>query len=758
MNKTLYNCDFNINDWIYWDSSADKLLSHTNKIINESKKTYNEIANLSGKMICYENIVNRLQDETAKMNIFYSMVSFLQYVSTNDDIINASMKCDMLLNNYFIELWNRKDVYNIINIFYKKINNSDKFKKEYPEDYRYISRVIRDFKRYGMELNDYEKDKLKNISEKISDLEIIFSKNLNSVDTILLFTKNELEGLDNNILSSLSTTIVNKDQKIKKIDMTLSEQENIEIAKQLGLDNDNDNNNNNKILKYEVSLQYPIYNACLRTVKNESVRELLSFEFNRRCIEVNTPIILKLIELRNEKAKLLNYSDHLDYTTEILVSKNGNNVKNFLKDLIIKTDNSCRKDLQLLNKTKGSNVNSWDVQYFKEQIKNNKYNIVSDELKQYFELNNTINKILDIYQQLFSLKFVKNDDKITWHQDVDMYDVFDKNNNNYIGTFYMDLYPRNKKYNHAACFPLQPSCSLSNKEKIYPVSAIVVNFTKPTDNNPSLLLFDDVVTFFHEFGHVMHQLLGRSKFSVFSGSSTETDFVEAPSQLLEYWCWEKESIKFLSKHYKTGKQLDNNTIDNLINIKNLLKGYSIRKQIYMAEFDIIIHSDQKLIETLKDTDDNIVKSKIIYYILKKLHKNIIGLPLHKNTLFLTSFNHFVNYDAQYYSYLWSDIYAADMFYEKFKNNLFNENIGLEYRKSILEKGGTIDCNILIEQFLGRKPTIDNYLKSNNLSNYNNYKSNNIIDKPRIDDYILTSDENNNNKTDNDIGIDLLDDY
>ena len=333
MSKNLYNCNFDISDWINWNSDSDKLLSKTKSIISQSRKIYDEIASLSGKEICYENIINRLQDETTRMNIFYSMVSFLQYVSPHDTIRETSMICDMLLNNYFIELWNRKDVYRIVNIFYQKIDKSDKFKEQYKEDYRYIKRVIKDFKRYGMDLNDYERDKLKKICEKISELEINFTKNLNEVDTVLLFTKEELDGLDESFLSSLPTTLADKHQINKKLDLTLSEQENIEISKQLGLDNDaQKNKNEGKILKYEVSMKYPIYKPCLRSVKVESTRKLLSHEFNRRCIEENFPIILKLIELRNERAKLLGYSDHVDYTTELLVSGNGIKVKSFLNE------------------------------------------------------------------------------------------------------------------------------------------------------------------------------------------------------------------------------------------------------------------------------------------------------------------------------------------------------------------------------------------------------------------------------------------
>lgn len=752
MDNILYKCDVDVNNLITWDIDPMELIKLTQKRINDSRIVYDYIAQLKGKMICYENIIDRLQDENTIMKTFYCMASFLQYVSSNEELREASLECDKLLNDYFIELFDKQDVFNTLNTFHNKLEQSEKFKTKFPEDYRYIQRIIRDYKRSGINLPNDKKDELQKISKQISNLEINFSNNLNKVDTILLFTEKELDGLSKDFIDSLPKIYVNKNQTHKTNNLTLSEEEKLVIDQALNIDI-------NKVLKCEVSLKYPIYKPCMKKVTVDSTRKLLAYEFNRRCIDKNLLILLKLIELRDMRAKILGYSNHLDYVTEILVSKNGQNVINFINNLIEKTSENGKYDIKKLESIKNDYINQWDIIFYKDQIEKKEYNIDSDKLKEYFPLEHIIKKTLEIYQKLLSLKFVENNNKSIWHQSVNVFDVYDtstSNDNDYIGTFYLDLYPRKFKYNHAACFPLQPACHFSNGTKLYPLSAILTNFTKPTKDKPSLLNFDEVITFFHEFGHVMHQLLGRTKFSLFSGSATETDFVEAPSQMFENWCWEKDSIKIFSKHYHTGNQLDDKTIQNLLNIKNLLNGFHLRKQLCLSKFDILIHSDQKLISILKESKNEKVKSKIIYNIYKNLEKNLVGVPTINNTFFPASFEHIAGgYDAQYYSYIWSEVYAADMFYEKFKGNLLNEHVGLSYRKLVLEIGGAKDAKDIMHDFLNREPSIYNFLKSKGLdtNNINNINVN-VLKEPQSEDYIRTSDSitynNNNNTSENDL--------
>ena len=503
-----YKCDIDFNNIINLDIKPEQLLQKTNDIIILSNNLYDKISKLQNLDINYENIVNPLQDEFTRFSIFSNTCGFFQYVSTDEELQNMSLECQKLLNEHSINIYNRKDLYNVINNFYQKINNSKLFKTKYSEDYRFIKFIIRNFIRSGIQLNDNDKKQLNILEKQISDLELQFLNNLNKDNKILLFTKKELNGLSDDFINNL--------------------------------DKDND--------KYKITLKYPIYFPCMKRITVNKTRQKLEYEFNRRCLN-NISILINLIKLRNVRAQMLGYNNHLDFVTETEVIKNGESAIKFVKDLLNKTSKFVKQDIKILQKLINNpdiTIDESNLLFYTELLEKSKYNIDKTKLKEFFPLKHVIDATLSIYQTLFSLVFKENTNLYTWHPSVLTYDVYsNKYSNDFIGTFYLDLYPRQNKYSHAMCYPLKPACSISTKKKIYPVSAIVTNFS----SNNNLLEFNEVKTFFHEFGHVMHQLLGRTKFSLFSGTSTETDFVEAPSQMLENWCWEKEGLRKMSQHY-----------------------------------------------------------------------------------------------------------------------------------------------------------------------------------------------------------------
>jgi thimet oligopeptidase len=690
---------------IDWTITDDDLIELTKQYILESSKIYDSIANLKQSEICYESIVNVLQDEYAIMNYFNNTASFLQYVLDNDDVRQASITCSKLLNEYFILINSRIDVYNKINAYYKGIYKNDEFKKKYPEDYKFIEKIIDNYNRNGVALDESNKKLLNEISIRITDLETDFSNNLNEENTEMIFSKDELKGLSPDFLNKLN---VSTDDEKKIVDNYIND-------------------------KYSVNLKYSVYNPCMKRVESEETRKKLEYKFNTRCLNENMKILIELLPLRDKKAKLLGYENHLEYITKNLVAKNGKNVNDMIDQIIEKTNSAIKSDINELKKLKSKNLKidindvhifPYDIQYYQELLEKQDYNVDKNKLREYFPVDHVINTIFDIYQQLFELKFEESD-KPVWHSSVKAYSMYE--DEKFIGTFYLDLFPRMNKYGHAACFPLQPACSLSNKKLIYPVSAIVCNFSEPTKDSPGLLDYNEVITFFHEFGHVIHQLLGRTKFSLFSGSNTEMDFVEAPSQMLENWCWEKESIKMLSKHYISGNSIDDNTIDNLIKSKNILNGLHLRKQLYLTRFDLQVHSDEKIIKVLQDSNiDMKKKASTLYKLSKNIHQNMTSIVPTSNTFQPASFGHIAGgYDAQYYSYLWSVIYASDMYHEKFKGNLFNAKIGREYKNNVLKKGGVLTGDKLFKNFVGRKVDITNFLISKEL-----------IDEENL--YVLTS--------------------
>ena len=271
-------------------------------------------------------------------------------------------------------------------------------------------------------------------------------------------------------------------------------------------------------------------------------------------------------------------------------------------------------------------------------------------------------------------------------------------NNNTVAKFYMDLFPRKGKYGHAAAFTLTSGHETAEGGYLMPMSSIVANFNAPSEGEPSLLTHNQVETLFHEFGHIMHQVLTRAKYATFSGTRVKRDFVEAPSQMLESWCWEKESLQKLSGHYKdTSKKLPDELIQKMVDAKLANVGITYLRQVMFATLDMEYH-----------THSNVNTTEVY----ARLAKDIMLVPIPDGTMPQASFGHLMGgYDAGYYGYLWSEVYAADMYTRFEQAGLLDEKAGSDYRKWILEPGGEKPPLDLISGFLGRQPNQDAFLKS-----------------------------------------------
>jgi len=310
--------------------------------------------------------------------------------------------------------------------------------------------------------------------------------------------------------------------------------------------------------------------------------------------------------------------------------------------------------------------------------------------------------LMDIYQRLLGLVFTRMENPEVWHDDVEMYKVDDKDSGETIGYFFLDLYPRDGKYGHACMIDAQQNCLDSAGKRQLGVVVMLCNFSKPTADKPSLLDHNEVTTYFHEFGHVMHGICSRANTSKFSGTQVERDFVEAPSQMLENWCWKEESLRLMSKHYKDGSALPADMLEKLVASKNANAGALNLRQIYLASFDQELHTSDKAVNT--------------YDVGARLYKEILGFETIPDTSFAARFGHLVGYDAQYYGYMWSEVYSEDMFGSRFnKEGVLNPATGRDYRNLILARGGSKDAMDLLKDFLGREPNQDAFLLSKGLA-------------------------------------------
>ncbi len=347
-------------------------------------------------------------------------------------------------------------------------------------------------------------------------------------------------------------------------------------------------------------------------------------------------------------------------------------------------------------------VKAWDVPYLKIKYKEKHFNIDELKISEYFPMQQTIDALLDIYHQFMGVTFKEVPISGMWHEDVRLIEVYDKKGTQLLGYLFLDLYPRSNKYSHAAHAGLIQAMILPDGKRIPDVSVVMANFPKPTKDKPSLLMRADVRTFFHEFGHAMHALLGATQMGSFSGTSVKTDFVEMPSQMLEEWLWDKDIIKKVSHHYKTGEPLPDDVINNIVALKRYDSGNFVQTQSRYSQLSLDLYKAGEDKDPYKIQED----------LIAKIHPRIFfGPEYHMHA----SFGHLTGYGAKYYGYLWSKVFALDLFEEIKKHGLLNPQIGERYVQEVIGKGGSKDPNELLKNFLGREPCQDAFIKDLGLS-------------------------------------------
>lgn len=592
------------------------------------------------------------------------MSGFLSYVSTDKKFRDAANDLQMQISQYMVDVATRRDVYKAIREY------TDTNPRLDPVQAKLVKEMLIGFKNSGMDLNDADLEKFKALNKEKAEYIIKFDKNIQEYKDPLAVTQEQLQGLGEDYIQKLSKTDDGK---------------------------------------YLVTLDYPDYVPFMQNADDEQARKELEFKFNRRGGQENVELLEKTLTLRREIAHLLGYKNHAELRLEDRMAKNPKTVMAFLKDLQKKLKPLGKKEdkemIAYKNSKTGKNsrtLYSWESGYWSNKFRKENLELDSEKIKEYFPSQVVIDGMLDLFGGVFGITFEPVDIPV-WHPDVKAFKIKDKASGELVAYFYMDLYPREGKYKHAACFGLVEGEEKQDGTYQIPFVAIVANLNKPSGDTPSLLKHSEVETLFHEFGHVLHNALTKAKYSAFSGTSVSWDFVEAPSQMLERWAWDPQVLKKISKHYKTGEALPDDLIKRMIAAKNFGAGGMYLRQDFFAQYDMTLHTADTTPDTTK-----------LYF---ELTKKIRGLPLTKGTIPQASFGHIMGgYDAGYYGYLWSEVIAEDFFGEFKKNGIFNPETGLKFRREILEKGGTLDEEKMVENFLGRPADNKPFLKSIGLEN------------------------------------------
>lgn len=588
----------------------------------------------------------------------------LHHVSPDAALRDASQQSSIAMSEFSVDLFGHNvPLYNALK-YYAAHNASN---EELTPDQRYfIKETLDGLKRAGLELPEDKQQQIKALLKELSVLSTDFSKNIADDNRTITVSRQELRGLDDDFIGAL-----------KKTDDG----------------------------RFVVGIDYPTYFAVMEFCEDAGTRKKLYDLFLNRAYPVNKDILESIIAKRDALAKLLGYHSYAQLNLESEMAKTPERAQEFISSLLPKAQEKMRQEFANLTRnlpesvqlTADGKLQPWDTKFLTSYYKKKHYDLDERVVSEYFPTETTIQGLLKIYEAFFSLDMRHEKVSGLWHDDVSLVKVYRKGTDDLIGYLFLDLHPRPNKYSHACQVTIVPATK-NNDNSVNPAVAVVIaNFPRSTESKPSLLKLTDVKTFFHEFGHAIHTILGATKIISCSGTNVKTDFVEMPSQMLEYWLHDRAILKMVSKHYQTGQPLPDNLIDTIIDIKNFTAGFTVAGQLTYAQISLDVYG----IGSSKDLD------ALVGDIYARSLPVVAG---DKDNHMYAGFGHLTGYGAGYYGYMWSNVFAADLFYYIKPQGLLNPEIGLVYAEKILAPGGSVDPNELLRNFLGREPNDQAFMK------------------------------------------------
>jgi len=620
----------------------------------------------------FQNTIETLDYSGQQLDRISSIFFNLNSAETNDAIQKIAQDVSPLLSEFGNDITLNQNLFERIKTVY---NSKDRLDLS-EEQKTLLDKRYKSFSRNGANLSENKKEQLREIDKESSQLKLKFGENI-------LAETNKFE-----LLISKESDLSGLPEGAK------------EAAKQLAESRDKEG--------WMITLDYPSYIPFMTYADNRELRKQLALAFGSKGFKNddldNQEIVLRIVNLRHQRANLLGYETHSNFVLEERMAKTPETVKSFLNELLEKAKPAAQKEFKNLEQfakdLDGINrLEKWDSAYYSEKLKQNLFSLDDEQLKPYFKLENVINGAFRVAQKLFGLNFDKIDSIDKYHEDVLTYKVSDANGD-LISIFYADFFPRSGKRNGAWMTSYKPQYVKDNTQE-RPHVSIVCNFTKPTISKPSLLTFNEVTTLFHEFGHALHGMLANTTYPSLSGTSVYWDFVELPSQIMENWCYEKEALELFAKHYETGKVIPMDLIDKIKASATFHEGMQTLRQISFGLLDMSWHAGDspEKIKSVKAHENKAFEGTKLY-------------PDVAENCMSTAFSHIFQggYSSGYYSYKWAEVLDADAF-EYFKEEgIFNTTVANKFKENVLSKGGTEDPMTLYKRFRGHEPKPEALLK------------------------------------------------
>jgi len=644
---------------MHFASSPDEVTSITDAAIADADALVTDLVSASDRT--WDSTMAPLDAIADRLGRAFGAGAFMGYVHPEEAVRTAARAAEERLQQWSVELAFRDDLYRAVSE-YKETEDAARLTGEHK---RLLDFTLRDLRRAGHELAPEVRAEVKKLTSRLVELGVAFEQNIAEHKDALVVTREDLAGLSDSYV------------------------EGLEAGEEEGT--------------YRVTMAYPDVVPFMEMAERRDLREQLSFKFNSRAVAENRPILEEAVRVRARIAELFDQPSWAHHQLEERMAKEPGRVEDFYSELVSPLTDAGRLEIaemtEMLRQDLGDSeaeLQVWDWRYYHTRLRRERHGVDPNQVAEYFPLDSVLKGLLDITGDVFGLDYEPVEAE-TWHPDVHTYAISDRSDGRFIARFHMDLFPREGKFSHAAAFDLIPGRRLPDGSYQHPESAIVANFTKPSASRPSLLQHSEVETLFHEFGHILHQVLTGADLVRFSGSNTERDFVEAPTQIMEHWTGRPEVLAPFARHYETGEVIPEELVKAMVEARNLNIAIHTLRQVQFGLLDLGLHG-----EGAAEAD------------LDEIHRRstaVALLPLHQGTFYPASFGHMLGgYDAGYYGYLWSEVYGDDMFSRFEAEGVTDPGVGADYRRAILEAGGAKDGMDLLVDFLGREPSNEAFLR------------------------------------------------
>ena len=652
---------------------AKDIKAAVEQLIMESKTFIDQL--VSSDTVSYNELVIALEQQDDKLNRLWSPISHMNSVVSSDELREAHDACLPLLSEYGTWVGQHKGLYNA----FKTLRLSDEFNALITAQKTNIDNTLRDFTLSGVALSERNKQKYAQLQSRLSELSSQFSNNV--LDATMGWTKlvtdeAALSGLPESAIAAAAQAAERKAQK-----------------------------------GWLFTLDIPSYLPVMMYADDRSLRQEMYTAFTTRASDQgpnalkydNSAIIEETLALRQQVALLLDFDSYAERSLATKMADSPQQVTAFLEDLAVRSKPQAEQDLadvrSFAKQLDGADdLQAWDLTYYSEKLKQQRYSISDEELRPYFPESKVVSGLFAVVSKLYGLTISPRDDVDRWHKDVSFYDILDRDGN-LRGSFYLDLYAREGKRGGAWMDECRVRRVIGNTIQS-PVAYLTCNFNGPVGDKPALFTHDEVVTLFHEFGHGIHHMLTKVDVAGVSGiNGVAWDAVELPSQFLENWCWQEQALAIISGHYQTGEPLPKALLDKMLAARNYQSAMQMVRQIEFSLFDMAIHqNNQQPVDVQSILND--VRDKV----------SVVLPPLFNR--FQHGFSHIFagGYAAGYYSYKWAEVLSSDAFSRFEEEGIFNSQTGADFLHHILEQGGSQPPLELFKLFRGREPSVDALLR------------------------------------------------